>query len=925
MIGADRNIGVYITYVLVPVMSCLYFEPLFVVRASIMSYFIMLISVYAVSADMFEVVYQNRPRTQMFLAYAAGFTIEYIVVTAFLFYMVKRAKELVAECGDAESALTDSEKERQMFNALCIKYTVAYTCDLMTDYMEPVKQETFSHCSQEKERMTDPHSYSEWIQHAYETFVIKDSAPDYLEVFDAQNLMRRLQTEGAVVYRHKTLPNGVGMEYFEATIVPLYQDENHFRVIIGYSPIDDIVNEEKQIQEQLKNEMTTLRNIHGALGSGGWKLQYNEQGEMISCRWSDMMRHMLGFESTEDFPDEFESWSERLHPDEKENTLQEYRSVVEDYTGHKTYDVEYRVRGKNGEYRWYRAAGRLSRREDGSPIAFDGVFIDTDEKHRTNEELPRALMETENARNELLLEHEVMSAVSRGYFSINSIDLVHDFYEEISSRDHFVHRPTGEGGKAQTKMYELCGSLVAKEYQDSVMNFFDLSTVSDRMQDTDTIEIEYLAADGNWHQARFIEKKRDSEGKVTDILYVTRIVSKEKQQEIERERLRIAYEVAEQANEAKTRFLLNMSHDIRTPMNAILGYSTLMRGRLEDPELQRYQERIERSGNLLLSIINNVLDMARIESGKMELDENYCKIGNIVNNIRSVFEMEAERKDLTIERIVDVEHVHIICDSTKIQEILTNIISNSVKYTPKGGKITVTTRELPDEREGYVRIQTVVEDTGIGMSKEFLPHLFDSFTRERDTTTAKVAGTGLGMAIVKSLVDLMGGTIDVESELGKGTRFTVTISRKIAAPEYYEKKVQPEMIDDIQFSGKRILLAEDNELNAEIAIAILKEMGFEVDHVEDGICCVDQYEKQPAGTYDFVLMDVQMSNMDGYKATKIIRRLPDKQKAQIPIIAMTANAFAEDRKKAFEMGMNGHIAKPIDALKIKETLVSILV
>ena len=818
----------------------------------------------------------------------------------------------------------DLEKERQMFNALCINYTAAYCCDLMTDRMEPIKRKNFSHCAQEKENMQDEYCYSEWIRHAYETFVIKETAPDYLEVFDAQNIMKRLQTEESFIYRHRTLPNGVGMEYFEATVVKLYTDDNSFQIIMGYRPIDDIVAEERKNREELENEIKTLQNIHEALGSGAWRLTYNEQGEMISCKWSDTMRHMLGFESVEDFPDRFDSWLTRLHPDEKEYVMQEYQSTVDDYSSRKTYDVEYRVRDKSGVYRWFRAAGRLSRREDGSPIAFDGVFIDTDEKHRTNEELHRALQEAETARNELLLEHEVISAVSRGYFSINSIDLIHDFYEEISSQDHFVHRPTGKGGRAQTKMYQICDTLVAEEYRDSVRRFFDLSTVSDRMQDSDTIEMEYLATDDNWHQARFLEKKRDEKGKVTDILYVTRIVSKEKQQEIEQERLRIAYQIAENANEAKTTFLLNMSHDIRTPMNAILGYAKLMRDQITDPQLEHYQEMIEQSGNLLLSIINNVLDMARIESGKMELDENYCKAGDIIGDVCSVFEMEARKKGLTIERTVDVQHNHIVCDVTKTQEIFTNIISNAVKYTPPGGKISIRTRELPCEKEGYINIQSVVEDTGIGMSKEFLPHLFDSFARERDTTISGVSGTGLGMAIVKSLTDLMGGTIEVTSELGKGTRFTVTIPHKIATTEYYEKKALKKSLEGVTFTGKHILLAEDNELNGEIAIAILEDMGFSVDLAEDGIICVDKLEKQPAGTYDLILMDIQMPNMDGYKATKIIRRLPDKEKATIPIIAMTANAFAEDKKMALEMGMNDHIAKPIDASKIKEVLIPIL-
>lgn len=316
-------------------------------------------------------------------------------------------------------------------------------------------------------------------------------------------------------------------------------------------------------------------------------------------------------------------------------------------------------------------------------------------------------------------------------------------------------------------MNELCDTIVTKEYREAVKHFFDLSAVADRLANTDTIEMEYRAVDSNWHEARFIEKKRDDNGRVTHVLYVTRIVSKQKQQELERERLRIAYQSAESANQAKTTFLLNMSHDIRTPMNAILGYTQLMKKHVIDPKELHYQEMIEKSGKLLLSIIDNILDMARIESGKMELDENYNHVGRIVSNICEVFKVEAEKKNIQLIYSLHVQHSHIMCDVLKIEEIFTNLISNAIKYTPPGGKITVNVQEVPCKKKGYVSIEISVEDTGIGMSQKFLPHIFELFSRERNTTIGKVAGTGLGMAIIKSLIDLMGGTIKVESELGK--------------------------------------------------------------------------------------------------------------------------------------------------------------
>ena len=383
------------------------------------------------------------------------------------------------------------------------------------------------------------------------------------------------------------------------------------------------------------------------------------------------------------------------------------------------------------------------------------------------------------------------------------------------------------------------------------------------------------------------------------------------------EKLQIAVEKAEGANRAKTNFLNNMSHDIRTPMNAILGYNRLMRKKLTDPQLIDYQRKIEQSGSLLLSIINHVLDMARIEIGKSKLDENAEVLGMIFDEAYGVFAPEAAKKEIRMKKTIAVEHRSLICDGTKIREIFVNLISNAVKYTPRGGSVEVNVNELPCEREGFARIQTVVTDTGIGMSKEYLPTIYDSFSRERNTTMGKVAGTGLGMAIVKELVTMMGGTIEVKSELGEGTTFTVTLDHKIAETRHDDRKeIASRKAAAESLADLHILLAEDNDLNAEIAMTLLEEAGLKVDRAADGIQCVSRIEKEPAGTYALILMDIQMPNMDGYKATETIRQLPDPKKAAIPIIAMTANAFEEDRKMALAKGMNGYIAKPIDPAKM---------
>ena len=394
------------------------------------------------------------------------------------------------------------------------------------------------------------------------------------------------------------------------------------------------------------------------------------------------------------------------------------------------------------------------------------------------------------------------------------------------------------------------------------------------------------------------------------------------------DKLEIALKKAEEASLAKTRFLNNMSHDIRTPMNVILGYAQLMENELngkEMPETLVHLEKLQQSGELLLSIINNVLDIAQIESGRMELDENYCQIEDVWKSLLAVFDVKARKKNITLHYAMNVEHEHVLTDTTKVKEIFVNILSNAMKYTPSGGSVMVDVAELPCDEPGYMIEKIRVSDSGIGMSQEYMTNIFEAFTRERNTTKSKIAGTGLGMSIVKKYVDLLGGTINVESELGKGSTFTVTLKHRIADESYYVKKhVESAETGSEILEGRNILLAEDNDLNAEIAGAILKHAGLKIDRVEDGIQCVNRIMEMPVGTYDMILMDIQMPKMDGYKATQAIRRLPDRDKACIPIVAMTANAFEEDKRDAIAAGMNGHIAKPIQMDKLLSMLAEIM-
>lgn len=397
----------------------------------------------------------------------------------------------------------------------------------------------------------------------------------------------------------------------------------------------------------------------------------------------------------------------------------------------------------------------------------------------------------------------------------------------------------------------------------------------------------------------------------TAICYL--MLHRKQREKLYTEEIRKSAEKARKANEAKTRFLFNMSHDIRTPMNAIVGFSGLLEKSLHDEKKSLgYIKKIRVSSDILLTIINQVLEMARIESGKITLNPESVNIREMVEAMNTVFESSLTKKSLEYQCSLNVVHDQILCDKTKMEEIILNVVSNSIKYTNPHGKITVSIDELDSEDEKNANYKVVVEDNGIGMSQDYLPHIFEEFSREHTSTETRVAGTGLGLPIVKSLVDRMGGTIEVESEEGKGTRFIMKFSFPVSLENQVREK-EKQNIPDIteKLEGKRILLAEDNELNAEIAETVLEETGIKVKHVEDGIQCIEELKKMPEKYYDVILMDVQMPNMDGYTATQRIRDLDD-SRAEIPIIAMTANAYDEDRRKAQEAGMDGFLAKPLD-------------
>ena len=659
------------------------------------------------------------------------------------------------------------EKEKNnILSALTMDYTSLVLCDLKQDTVEVIKQD--ASCVE-----MNWHSYSESLNYFYDNVLMKDSCPNYMDILSNESLMRTLKERGSFEWHFQIVPDENGISNLGARAVFLYEDLNHFKIIMGFRPIDEIVKREKVLE----------------------------------------------------------------------------------------------------------------------------------------------------------LQREIIGGLGKEYFSVLLL--------ELDSGQIFSYREVGENGKRIAdfcRKYENQWCELLPAYADEIVtdesreNFLDQLSLDALCSNQDDFSMTYEFKTGDriiYHQTRiaYVRKKDRSRVAVIGTRNIDDLIKKERMQEA---KLKEAYIVAEEANKAKTDFLNNMSHDIRTPMNVILGYNELMKQYLTDPILVDYQNKIEQSGKLLLSIINNVLDMARIGSGKMVVEERAEQIGLVVEEIENVFESSAQEKNIVFTTSVDVDHTHVLWDGLKVREILMNLVGNAFKYTPDGGHIAIDVKELDCARSGYVRIQTQIKDTGIGMSEDYLPTLFDSFSREYNTTIGKVSGTGLGMAIVKNLVDMMDGEIRVKSKLGEGTCFTLTFEHRIADEDSIEWNQELDVLDEKSIlEGKRVLLAEDNDLNAEITMAILEQSGLVLDRVEDGLACVNRLSEVDADSYDLILMDIQMPNMNGYEATRRIRQFENVKKASIPILAMTANAFEEDKKMAMEAGMNGHISKPIDVNVLENQIINI--
>ena len=509
--------------------------------------------------------------------------------------------------------------------------------------------------------------------------------------------------------------------------------------------------------------------------------------------------------------------------------------------------------------------------------------------------------------------HQALNALSTAYYHVSSLDLKTKKIELVKRSRKIDMDIQGNVADWDTQ-FEVIKGIIAEQFVQKYIDFFDVQTMAARLHNKKSMSYEFKKKNGAWFLSMVVPQNYDEDGNVTSVLIANRDVTEEKLRELKQEEeLQEAKAKAENASEAKSSFLFNMSHDIRTPMNAIIGYAELASRHLNDTEkLNRYLETIQVCGKQLLSLLGNVLNLARIENNKVEMEYTVSNVHENIGNCVAMFQQQTENKNQTLSLEEHIIYPYVYMDAPHVSEICLNILSNAVKYTNAGGMISCNVTQTSCEKEGWCNMVITISDNGIGMSEEFQKHIFENFERERNTTACRIDGNGIGMGITKKLVDLMHGTIEVKSKQGEGSIFIVTIPCRKASEENALVKKDTHLQNHGCLKGSRILLAEDNEINAEVATELLKEEGCIVEVANDGVACIDMIEKADAGYYKMINMDIQMPVMNGYDATIAIRNLNDTKKARIPIIAMTANAFAEDAKKALSVGMNDHVAKPID-------------
>ena len=518
-----------------------------------------------------------------------------------------------------------------------------------------------------------------------------------------------------------------------------------------------------------------------------------------------------------------------------------------------------------------------------------------------------------------------LHALGTAYYHISRLDLKTKKVELVK-KSRKIDMDIKENSADWEPQFEIIKGVIEEPFVQRYIDFFDTQTMAARLQNKESMSSEFKKKDGSWFLSMVVPLNYDKNGNVKSVLIANRDVTDEKVRELRQaEELREAKLKAECANKAKSSFLFNMSHDVRTPMNAIIGYADLASRHLKETDkLGRYLEKIQICGKELLSMLGNVLDLARIENNKVEMEYVVSNVCENFENCVAMFQQQAESKNQTLSLTEQIRYPYVYMDAPHLSEVCFNIISNAIKYTNTGGTISCDIVQKSCEKEDWCNMIITITDNGIGMSEEFQKHIFETFERERNSTVSHIEGSGIGMGITKKLVELMDGTIEVKSKPGEGSTFIVTVPCRKASKEDSPVNKNSNLRNERCLSGVRVLLVEDNEINTEIATELLKEEGCIVETANNGAACIDMIERADADYYKMILMDIQMPVMNGYDATLAIRKMKDAKKAGIPIIAMTANVFAEDIQKVLSVGMNGHIAKPVDMNILVPTMMKYL-
>ncbi len=832
-------------------------------------------------------------------------------------YIRDNHAEVAARMEKAQRADEMNARQQMILEALSSDYTAVYFCDLKKDYLEVVKQQIFTHSLAAEENQPPElwHSYTARFAYFKDHFLVEESCPDYWDHLGREALMNHLRKNNTHTVYGRTRANKAHKEYFEVKAVRLAETEDSFEIIVGLRPVDDQVKDAREHQRELEDllQKTRLSNeIISAISKIYWCIYRIDlrDGMYEEISAGEEMHHLTG---------KYGSAMEAFAKATRDIIAEEYREYMQKFLDISTLaDRLADEESITAEYRTYKGHWHQAR----------FIAKKRDETGRVTHVLYTANLIDKTKQKELRYQ-AMMDTLAGDFTSAFYVDLKRDSLEVVRAMkgSHLVATAEHDAaGSFSAWCAYTADKVILPEYKEEFLAQFDPDFLKAYLKEHPM----YVSRQHTWpnkngfssFEVRVARLHADEENFDVIIGYrpIDKIIAQEKETQ---EKIKAALAQAESANRAKSNFLFNMSHDIRTPMNAILGFSELLKRSSEDREkVLDYTGKIQRSGEYLLSLINNVLEIARIESGKFTLEETVIDTYGIHEGLRAIFENQMKKKGIQFTGGIDSPYRHVYADKVRIQEVLLNLISNAYKYTPAGGHIHFHVTAMPADENGISIFESVIRDDGIGMSQEFVKHIFENFSRERSSTESGQPGFGLGMAIAKSFVEIMGGTIAVESEPGKGTTFTVRIPHRVAEEDLCAAKRAAAAAKSIE--GLRVLLAEDNDLNAEIAIALLEEAGVTVERAADGVECLARLEERGAGYYDLILMDIQMPNMDGYRATEIIRAMDDKGLANIPIIAMTANAFSEDKKKALAKGMNGHVAKPIDMEVVKKTIGEVL-